>query len=86
MQEILTFHPIYKETIWGGDRLSKIFRRELPSKKIGESWEISAYGKDVSIIKTGTFAGKSLTEIFANWRVEIFGKALLHLEEFPLLV
>lgn len=86
MQEILVFHPIYKETLWGGDRLAKLFQRNLPSTRVGESWEISAYGKDISIVKNGNLSGRSLKEIFENWRDEIFGKPLLQIEEFPLLV
>lgn len=86
MQEILIFDPIYKETIWGGERLAKLFQRNLPSQKIGESWEVSAYGKDISIVNNGELSGKSLKEIFENYREEIFGKPLLQTKEFPLLV
>lgn len=86
MQEILCFQPIYKETLWGGLHLRELFQRDLPSSKIGESWEISAYGKDISIIKNGKLAGKNLKEIFELHKLELFGESLVSESEFPLLV
>ncbi|MCX7999372.1 MAG: class I mannose-6-phosphate isomerase [Leptospiraceae bacterium] len=86
MQEVFIFHPIYKETIWGGNHLKELFQRDLPSLKIGESWEISAYGKDISIVKNGKLEGYSLQELFDNYKLEIFGEPLLSQKEFPLLV
>ncbi|MCX8000683.1 MAG: class I mannose-6-phosphate isomerase, partial [Leptospiraceae bacterium] len=86
MQEVLVFQPIYKETIWGGDHLAKLFQRKLPSQRIGESWEISAFGKDISIVKNGKFEGQTLAELFENYKLELFGEPLLTQKEFPLLV
>ena len=57
----LTFHPIFKERIWGGRELEKLYGKKLPAGKvIGESWEISDRPGDESIVANGPLAGKNL--------------------------
>jgi hypothetical protein len=58
-----TFDPIYKERIWGGNRLKTLFDKKIPSNRIGESWEISSLPEDVSVINNGIYKGKTLNEI-----------------------
>ncbi|MDX1957587.1 MAG: type I phosphomannose isomerase catalytic subunit [Leptospiraceae bacterium] len=86
MEKILRFQPIYKEKIWGGRRLESEFGRKIPSGNIGESWEISDYGKEISIVSSGKWKGKTLRELYKSYPKEIFGENFTHLEEFPLLV
>ncbi|MCB1178884.1 MAG: class I mannose-6-phosphate isomerase [Leptospiraceae bacterium] len=86
MQKIFRFEPIYKEKIWGGRKLEKYLNRKIPEGKIGESWEISDYGNDLSVIINGEFKGKTLKEIFNSHKIEIFGEAFLKEKSFPLLV
>ena len=59
----LTFHPIYKETIWGGRRLSDLFGRELPPGLIGESWDVAAHQNGTYVVANGPLAGKTLQDI-----------------------
>lgn len=45
----IIFKPIFKEKIWGGQKLKTILSKEIPKNKaIGESWELSGYGSDLS--------------------------------------
>jgi mannose-6-phosphate isomerase len=38
----LKFEPIYKQRIWGGQKLRKVFNKDIPTfEKIGESWELT---------------------------------------------
>src|SRR5213594_3740568 len=38
----LTFHPIFKERVWGGRKLEQLYHKPLPAGlPIGESWELS---------------------------------------------
>jgi mannose-6-phosphate isomerase len=82
----LTFQPIFKERVWGGRNLERLYGKQLPpGVPIGESWEISDRPRDVSIIANGPFAGKDL-----HWLMENHGQALLgegspH-QRFPLLI
>ena len=72
----LVFHPIFKERVWGGRELEKLFHKELPAgKTIGESWEISDRPGDESVVANGEFAGKNLRWLMENFPNEILGKA-----------
>jgi mannose-6-phosphate isomerase len=84
----LTFQPIFKERIWGGRELEKLYGKKLPQGKvIGESWEISDRPGDESVIANGTFAGKSLHWLMENHARELLGDAKPASENrFPLLI
>jgi mannose-6-phosphate isomerase len=84
----LTFQPIFKERIWGGRELEKLYGKKLPpGKVIGESWEISARPGDESVIANGQFAGKSLRWLMENHARELLGDAKPASENrFPLLI
>lgn len=85
----LKFAPIYKEKPWGGHRLMSVYGRALPEgSRIGESWEISDHGEDVSRVESGAWAGRSLRELIDEKPLEILGGALAtrRPDRFPLLV
>ena len=69
----LTFHPIFKERVWGGRQLERLYRKKLPANApIGESWEISDRPGEVNVVANGPFAGKDL-----HWLMEHHGRELL---------
>ena len=81
----LTFHPIFKERIWGGRSLEQLYSKALPPRvPIGESWEISDHGQDISVIANGPLAGKTLRWLMENFSSEILGKTTA--PRFPLLI
>jgi mannose-6-phosphate isomerase len=83
----LTFEPIFKERIWGGSNLKKLYGKTLPAGiPIGESWEISDRPGDVSVISNGPLAGKDLHWLAENYHNELLGNARLQNGRFPLLV
>ena len=68
-----TFHPLFKERVWGGRRLAALYGKDLPpGVPIGESWEISDRPDDESVIANGPLAGRSL-----RWLMESHGPELL---------
>jgi mannose-6-phosphate isomerase len=83
-----TFEPIFKERIWGGRNLERLYKKNLPEKiPIGESWEISDRPGDESIIANGPFAGKSIHWLMENHRTELLGSAKPAASgRFPLLI
>ncbi|TGK07671.1 mannose-6-phosphate isomerase [Leptospira semungkisensis] len=85
MQKVLKFEPIYKEKVWGGRKLETVLGRKIPAGEIGESWEISDYGSDLSVITNGEFAGKTFREVYLANPDAILGKAFKG-KEFPLLI
>lgn len=83
----ITFTPIYQERVWGGRMLETHYSRKLPKKDTpyGESWEISDRPEAQSVIDHGTYAGKSLHDLWRDYRGEVFGEGLEG-ERFPLLI
>jgi mannose-6-phosphate isomerase len=83
----LTFHPIFKERIWGGRSLERLYRKALPAGvPIGESWEISDRPGDESVVANGVLAGKSLRWLMEKHRGELLGRARPAADgRFPLL-
>src|SRR5688572_30835461 len=81
----LTFHPIFKERVWGGRNLERLYQKSLPPKvPIGESWEITDRPEGVSVIANGPLAGKDLRWLMENHREELLGN--VKGERFPLLI
>lgn len=83
----LTFDPILKERIWGGEKLKNYLNKPIASPITGESWEISTVKGDVSVVSDGFLKGKNLNEVIEAWPEKLLGKAV-HARfgtEFPLL-
>ena len=81
------FRPIFKDRIWGGRELERLFAKKIPAgKPIGESWEISDRPGDASVIANGPLAGKDLRWLMENHAAEILGGAKPAADgRFPLL-
>ena len=83
----LTFQPIFKERVWGGRNLERLYGKALPSNNpIGESWEISDRPGDVSVIANGPLAGKDLHWLMQHHAKELLGDAQSSGGRFPLLI
>ena len=82
----ILFEPIYKEIIWGGDRMAAHYGRTLPSDRVGESWDVSCREADMSVVSNGKWAGMTLESLIAADKAGILGTALLDAEGFPLLL
>jgi mannose-6-phosphate isomerase len=82
----LKFRPIFKERIWGGQKLREHFGKDLPEGvKIGESWELADLPKDKSVIANGELAGRSLSSVIEEYPKEITGDEDFG-RPFPLLI
>jgi mannose-6-phosphate isomerase len=74
------------ERIWGGRRLESEFGKKLPVyKSIGESWEIVDRPDAQSIVRNGPLRGKTLHELWTQYRDELFGD-IPDAQRFPLLL
>ena len=83
----LTFQPIFKQRVWGGRELERLYHKSLPPDvPIGESWEITDRPGDVSIVANGPLAGKDLRWLMQNHAAELLGDRKAHGRRFPLLI
>lgn len=82
MAEILWMTPVFKEMIWGGNKLADVFHYEIPSDHTGECWAISAHPNGDCVISSGTYEGQSLSQLWEK-HPELFGNC--GGDRFPLL-
>jgi mannose-6-phosphate isomerase len=82
-KEPLFFEPIFKERIWGGSSLKKLFDYDIPSESTGECWAISGHPNGCNIVKNGIYEGMTLDQLWKEKR-ELFGDDSN--ETFPLLI
>lgn len=81
----LLFVPIYKDYIWGGNRIGRTYHRTKAPGRIAESWEISSHSDGMSSVENGPLKGKTLGELFKTEPEALMGKHK-NLEQFPLLL
>ena len=81
------FEPIFKDRIWGGRELERLYGKNIPAgKPTGESWEISDRPGDISVIANGPLVGKTLRWLMEHHAAELLGDAKPAAEgRFPLL-
>lgn len=81
----LLFRPVYKDYLWGGERIAARFGRADAPARCGESWEVSAHPDGMSVVDGGPFDGRDLASL-----CEEFGESLVGSyaggTSFPLLV
>ncbi|MCM1035496.1 MAG: class I mannose-6-phosphate isomerase [Paludibacter sp.] len=83
----LKFQPILKEKIWGGKRLKIYGKSFADQQSIGESWELSAQGNDVSVVAEGVLSENDLNELVEVYMGDLVGDAVYERygNQFPLL-
>lgn len=83
MKEILFLEPVFKQMIWGGDRLGKDWPYQIPGDDTGECWAVSAHPNGDCKVREGQYEGKTLSSL---WQEEpsLFGNT--GLDRFPLLI
>jgi len=82
----LKFRPVYKQRIWGGQKLREFFGKDIPPlEKVGESWELTDLPNDKSVITNGELAGKTLEAVIKKYPKEMTGDKNFA-GPFPLLI
>lgn len=82
------FNEVYKETIWGGDRIASLKGSSPTLHRIGESWELSGIPGHETLVSEGPDKGKSLSELAAEYGASLLGRHVYdqYGTDFPLLV
>ncbi|MBR2981106.1 MAG: class I mannose-6-phosphate isomerase [Odoribacter sp.] len=84
----LLFENNFHRLVWGGTRLKPMKGVPADNEPIGESWEISAVPSSKSVVKNGSFAGKTLNELVEQYKEEFLGRSVYERygNNFPLLI
>ncbi len=90
MRELLRFHPLYQERVWGGRALETALGRTLPPSpaggSIGESWEIVDRPEAQSVVQGGALNGQSLRQVLAEHGADVMGPKWSIGKPFPIIV
>jgi len=85
----LTFAPVFRDYIWGGRNLEKLYGRALPPGIVAESWEISGHPSSPTTVLTGPLAGLALPKVQERLGDRLVGarsRWAVDRGRFPLLV
>lgn len=76
--------PVYKNYIWGGNRLREIFNKCSGYDKTAESWELSCHKDGLSVVENGCFSGCALLEVLEK-KPQFVGRGYSGNIAFPIL-
>ena len=85
----LKFNPIFKEKIWGGDKIRTVFGMDYaPLPNCGEAWVLPGYGEEISVVNNGFLADNQLDELIDIYMSDLVGDAVFEKygNKFPLLI
>ena len=80
----LKLKPVYKDYIWGGDKLCRKYGKETDMSPVAESWELSCHKDGMSTISGGELDGKTLAEYIAE-NPQVLGTSR-NCDELPILM
>ena len=88
MINLIFMEPVYKDYIWGGNKLKDELNKNTPYDRTAESWEISANNNGDCKIINEEYNGKTLSTLFEDntLKKEIFGTKCVNMNEFPILI
>lgn len=81
----IRFEPIYKDFVWGGERIAQKYQRQGLPPRVAESWEISDRDSEASVVSNGSYKGKTLRQLVHELGEELLGQGKKW-ERFPLLL
>lgn len=84
-KEPIFLSPVFKERIWGGEKLKEEFGYDIPTNETGEAWVVAALPNGSNTVENGPLAGQTLIDLWKN-HGELFNVDKNPAEEYPLLV
>lgn len=77
--------PAAKDYLWGGTRINDDFSKNIDMKPLAETWECSTHPDGPSIVNSGEFRGKTLTEVI-KLKPEFLGTNNAGIDDLPILI
>lgn len=81
----IRFKPIYRDYIWGGNKIASFPSREKNKGRIAESWEIVDREGFQSECINGAFRGKGLSTLLKEQKQALLGEGKDFSTPFPIL-
>lgn len=85
--EIMKLSPVFKDYIWGGERLKNDFGFECDLDRVAEGWMLSCHKDGKNIVENTEYKGKTLEDIIKIVGKErLVGTRSVDFEYFPVLI
>lgn len=78
--------PAFKDYLWGGVKLREKYNKKCDMDIVAESWELSCHKDGQSIVASGEYSGKTLSEYIQAQGDEILGDNAKKFDFFPILI
>lgn len=72
-REPIVFHPLFKDYLWGGQKLRTELAKPTGDGIWAESWEIVDWHQDQSIVAEGPLQGMSLHQLLEKFGAQLLG-------------
>lgn len=87
VNNLVKLQPAFKDNLWGGTKIRDYLGKDVGSMDIiAESWELSAHPAGESIIASGDFIGKTLSEYIDLIGKDKLGWKAQNYDRFPLMI
>lgn len=77
--------PVYKDYLWGGHELERLFGKAGGGACTAESWELCCHPDGENIVKNGRYKGRHLGEILAE-NPQFVSPGYRPADKFPILI
>lgn len=77
--------PVFKDYLWGGERLTSEYGKDTNKRPVAESWEISCHIDGQSLVENGAFTGCTLADVLKQ-HPQMLGSACGLNAPFPILI
>ncbi len=81
----IKLQPVFKEIVWGGNRLKNDYGFKSDLNNIAEAWMLCARNDGDNIVVNGEYSGMSFTDLVKS-NPQLLGTKGASYEEFPLLI
>lgn len=78
--------PTCKDYIWGGNLLKTKYNKISDKDIIAESWELSCHKDGESVIASGNYKGKTLSEYIESEGKGVLGSRSKRFKDFPIMI
>lgn len=85
-EDMVKLTPVYKDFLWGGNRLEAMYGMCFDGACIAESWELSAHPAGCNVLAEGNQKGVSFDKYLESLGREALGWKCQPYKRFPMLV
>lgn len=82
---VTRLEPVYKDYIWGGNKLNESYGKKSGLAVTAESWELSCHKDGMCRIVDGEYAGRTLLDVISD-DSSALGEKAARFEFFPILI